>query len=404
MGDAKVNTGGCVKKTMGGPGLEDLKRRAARRCIMIMTNENNTSQTCPDCENTRFRQTLLLKGKTEEEINELTLPVGNQSPTEAIQRAKQRNAQKRQARQLPEAFHEPTTPTAPLATFDRLKDRLQHIKYRKSQPGEQPRCNCCHIPPFHPSNHQHVCHLPLDHPARLLAQQAPTPTVQPPTPPPTPPTNNDDHPPAGSPPPAKKQKRDRKGGSTDAETAAAAAGALAAPAGEQQQQQRQSGTAKKESAFTAKRCPCCGTLWDRDIAAARCILLCGLWWLAGLPGRPPMMAFRSEEEKELRGLLKELTILMRELKAAYKAYDAERARRSTLARDPSKRALLAVVARIDALTIPAHVSCTEQADEQPSAHHRTQFLQQHPHLTGLLDKVDQKAQAVWAKAEDARNA
>ncbi len=57
LGDAKVNTGGCVKKTMGGPGLKDFKRRAAPRCIMIMTNENNTSQTCPDCENTRFRQT-----------------------------------------------------------------------------------------------------------------------------------------------------------------------------------------------------------------------------------------------------------------------------------------------------------------------------------------------------------
>ncbi len=94
---------------------------------------------------------------------------------------------------------------------------------------------------------------------------------------------------------------------------------------------------------------------------------------------------------------------MRELKAAYKAYDAERTRRSALARDPigaSKRALLAVVARTDTLTIQAHVRCTEEQ----SAHHRTQFLQQHPHFTGLLDKVDQKAQAVWAMAEDARNA
>ncbi len=89
---------------------------------------------------------------------------------------------------------------------------------------------------------------------------------------------------------------------------------------------------------------------------------------------------------------------MRELKAAYKAYDAaEREMRS-------KRALLAVVARIDALAIPAHVGCTEQPAEQSSAH-RTQFLaQQLPHLTGLLDKVDQKAQALWVMAENARNA
>ncbi len=65
--------------------------------------------------------------------------------------------------------------------------------------------------------------------------------------------------------------------------------------------------------------------------------------------------------------------------------------------------LLAVAARIDALTIPAHVTCTD-ADEQPSAHHRTQFLQQHPHLTGLLGNVDKMTQAVRVKAEDARNA
>ncbi len=45
-----------------------------------------------------------------------------------------------------------------------------------------------------------------------------------------------------------------------------------------------------------------------------------------------------------------------------------------------------------------------QQAEQPGTHHRTQLQGQHSHLTGLLDKVDQKAQAVWAKAEDARNA
>ncbi len=57
LGDAKVNTGGCIKSPAGGPPLKDLKTRVAPHCELVMMKEWNTSQSDPRCVNDRFRQT-----------------------------------------------------------------------------------------------------------------------------------------------------------------------------------------------------------------------------------------------------------------------------------------------------------------------------------------------------------
>ncbi len=169
-------------------------------------------------------------------------------------------------------------------------------------------------------------------------------------------------------PPAKRQKR--------APRSRTAAGNQAGP----------SRTAKSKPTFGAKQCPRdeCDNLYERDTNAARCILLCGLWWLAGLPGRPPLLDWRSKEEKRVLGLRRTITLLTRELNAEIRK----------LKKEPSTD-------RLHLFEICARVKEDVKDDAEllvAGSQGSVQLLNQCPQVQGVLSKVCLQYAKLQAKA------
>ncbi len=397
---------------------------------------------------------LKREGKTEEQINKLSLPVGNQSPTDSTVAARARNRKKREAetgtsvvpkiRKMMEeeeaAARGETSNTNTQPSTDAQappnpapQSDPNHLQLKRWPVQTRDTLHTSNLPPLQPLTlditkhripHTKVLQVRarraatlqlLPHPA--LPPLQPPPCVPPPTQPPrshtghtqthsqpthtahtttathTTATHHSQRHIPGSPPPAKKQKRD--------DSSTCPRGSTATADGKQADG-KQSDSAKPKSSFGAKRCPCCGTLWDRDINAARCILLCGLWWLAGLRGRPPILERRSEEEKALLDMRRGLTLFTRELNAARRALEAEQKEHphlgpSELDRNELARVLKGITELRDSGKEGASVVVFAAADSEAS----TEFKAKHPHLVGLLTRVQDKAHKLADKAEKA---